>query len=149
MPDSKTEPKAGQPAFDPISALGKLKEIVGNNKDPKTGGGKSWIGTLILIAVALVGTAIWAWISWRRNQELAKLRHEKFVTEIKAEQAVVDAKLKTDSEKIEKSKAAVAVAAEKVRELESDIRAEEARYAADLRAIDSIRSWRDVDPSVR
>lgn len=149
MAEAKAESKAEQPAFDPIAALSKLKDIVSNNKDPKTGGGKSWISTIILIAVALVGVAIWSWISWRRNQELAKLRHEKFVTEVKAAQAATDAKLKADADKIEKSEAVVAAAEEKVRHLEADIKAEEARYAADLRAIDSIRSWRDVDPSAR
>jgi hypothetical protein len=144
-----TEPKAATPAFDPIAALGKLRDIVSNNKNPATGGGKSWIGTIILIAVALIGVAVWSWISWRRNQELAKLRHEKFVTEVKAAQDVVDMKLRADADKIERSKAITAAAEEKVRLLEADIKAEEARYAADLRAIDSIRSWRDVDPGVR
>jgi uncharacterized protein HemX len=148
MPTPTAEPKAEQPAFDPTALLGKLKEIVSNNKIP-SGGGKSWVSTIVLIAIALVGVAVWAWISQRRNRELAKLRHEKFVTEVKAAQDVVDTKLKQDVDKIERSKAIVAAAVEKVRLLEADIKAEEARYAADLRAIDSIRSWRDVDPSAR
>jgi len=129
-------------------ALGKLKDIVSSNKSP-AGGGKSWMSTIVIIAVALVGMAVWAWISQRRNRELAKLRHEKFVTEVKAAQAIVDTKLKADADKIERSKAVVAASEEKVRHLEADIKAEEARYAADLRAIDSIRSWRDVDPGTR
>jgi hypothetical protein len=135
--------------FDPATLLGKLKDVVAEKKDAATGGGKSWVGTIILVAVTLIGAAVWAWISWRRNQELAKLRHEKFVTEVKAAQAVVDLKLREDADKIERSKAIELAAAEKVRLIEADIRAEEGRYAADLRAIDSIRSWRDVDTGAR
>lgn len=148
MADATTESKVAKPAFDPMVALGKLKDIVGNNKSP-SGGGKSWVSTVILIAVALIGMAIWTWVSQRRNRELAKLRHEKFVAEVRAAQGVVDEKLKQNADKIEKSKTAVAAAEEKARLLEADIKAEEARYAADLRAIDSIRSWRDVDPGAR
>jgi len=136
-------------SFDPASILGKLKDVVTEKKEAETGGGKSWVSALILIATALIGMAVWAWISWRRNQELAKLRHEKFVTELKASQDVIDQKVAEGTAKIEESKKAVKAAVEKIRVIDADIRAEEARYAADLRAIDSIRSWRDVDPSVR
>ena len=149
MAASTAETKADPPALDPIAILGKLKDLVSSNKDPSTGGGKSWVGTLILIAVSLIGVAVWAWISWRRNQELARLRHEAFVTKVNAEQAVVDQKIAANDAKIEASKMVVAEAEEKIRVIDSDTRAEEARYAADLRAINAVRSWRDVDPSVR
>lgn len=145
MAESTTEPKADQPPFDPTAFLGKLKDVVSNNKSP-SGGGKSWIGTLILIAVSLVGVAVWAWISQRRNRELAKLRHEAFVTKVKLAQDLVDKKLKENDDKIAVSKKLVADTQERLQTIDSDIKAEEARYAADLRAVDRIRSWRDVDP---
>jgi FtsZ-interacting cell division protein ZipA len=148
MSGPTAEPKAEQPAFDPTAFLGKLKEIVSNNKSP-AGGGKSWVGTIVIIAISLVGIAVWAWISQRRNRELAKLRHEAFVTKVKLAQDLVDNKIKVNDETVARSKVLVAEAQEKIRINDADTKAEEARYAADLRAIDSIRSWRDVDPGVR
>jgi len=137
------------PGFDPTALLAKLQAAGTAQKDPKTGNSKSWVGTLILACIALAGVAVWAWISWRRNQELAKLRHEKFVVEVKAAQDIVDTKIAANSAAIAESQKVVAASEEKVRIIQADIRAEESRYAADLRAIDSIRSWRDIDPSAR
>lgn len=148
MADPTVESKAEKPALDPTAILAKLKDIVSSNKSP-SGGGKSWMSTIVMIAIALIGISVWAWISQRRNRELAKLRHEAFVTKVKLAQDLVDAKVKGNDEAVEKSKALVAEAQEKLRVIDSDTRAEEARYAADLRAIDSIRSWRDVDPGIR
>jgi len=134
-----------RPEVDPSAVLGKLKSIITDSKDPQ-GGGKSWVGTVMLIVVALAGMAVWAWVSRRRSNELAALRHEKFLSELKAEQAEVDSRLSENDVKVEASLSLIREAEEKIRLLEADIRAEESRYEADLRAINSIRSWRDVDP---
>jgi uncharacterized protein HemX len=149
MPEDKDESKgAEKPPFDPMKLLGQLERIVKDNKKP-SGGGKSWVGTLVIIAVVLVGVAVWSWISWRRNRELAKLRHEKNKTKILADQAVVDDKVAEGDAAIAEAERTLDKAREDLRRIEADIRAEEARYEADLRAIDSIRSWRDVDPGAR
>jgi uncharacterized protein HemX len=144
MADEAKESKGEQPPFDPYKLLDELKQIVNNNKNQETGGGKSWIGTLIIIAVVLVGVAIWSWISWRRGLELAKLRHEKNKTKILQEKAELDKKLTKNKITYIEAGKRIAEAEERLRVIEADIRAEEARYEADLRAIDSIRSWRDA-----
>jgi len=102
------------------------------------------MGTLIVIAAALFGMAVWTWVSARRGRELAQLRHEKFVAEVKADQAIVDTILRKNDQALAAIRVIEQAAAEKLRLIESDIKAEEARYAADLRAIDRIRTWRDV-----
>ena len=130
-----------KPRFDPAQLLGQLKEIVGDNKDPKKGGGKSWVSTLIIIAVVLAGMAVWSWLALRRGRELAKLRHEAFKTKIMADGAKVKAKLESNDELIKESQASVNMAEEKLRVIGAEIRAEEARYEADLAAIDSMRNW--------
>lgn len=139
---------AEMPSFDATAVLGKLRDLVGNTKRP-SGGGSSWVSTLILIAAAVAGMAVWAWISQRRNRELAKLRHAVFVTQLKAEQEITDRLLADKAAGIDAAAAIDAAATQKLRVLASDIEAEEARYAADLQAIDRIRSWRDVDPGAR
>jgi len=139
-----SDKKAEKPPFDPSELLGQLKKIVSDNKEPTKGGGKSWVWTLAIVAVVLVGIAVWAWISFRHGRELAKLRHEKNKAKILADQAVVDGKVAEGNEAILKAKKVIEKAEDSLRVIESDIRAEEKRYEADLRAIRSIRSWRDA-----
>jgi len=144
-----SDKKVTKPSFDPSDLLSQLKRIVEGNKGPPAtdgGGGsaKSWVSALIILAVVLVGIAIWSWISFRRGRELAKLRHEKNKTKILADQAKVDLKVKEGDEEIAELEKAIEVEDEKIRIVDADIRAEEGRYEADLRAIRSIRSWRDA-----
>lgn len=135
---------AKKPGFDPYKLLGQLKGIVQQNKEPTKGGGKSWVGTLIIIAVVLVGIAVWSWISFRRGRELAKLRHEKNKTKILKEKAEVMAKVGENDKVIAEAQARIDKAVTALGTIDADIRAEESRYEADIRAIDSIRSWRDA-----
>ena len=140
---------ADKPLFDPQKLLGQLKQIVSSNKGPPAtdgGGGsaKSWISALIIIAVVLVGISVWYWISFRRGRELAKLRHEKNKAKVLADQAVIDKKVAEGDAAITEAEKVIEKADDRLRIIDADIRAEEGRYAADLRAIRSIRSWRDA-----
>ena len=92
----------------------------------------------------MVGVAIWSFVSWYRGRELAKLRHEKNKTKILQEKAELDKKLTKNKITYIEAGKRIAEAEERLRIIDADIRAEEARYEADLRAIDSIRSWRDA-----
>jgi outer membrane protein TolC len=132
------------PAFDPTAVLGKLEKIVNDNKAPSGGGSKSWIGTLIIIVVALAATAVFAWISAKNGRELAKLRHEKVKAQVEADQAKVDAQVAKDDAGVAAAQVKIDAAKDAVRVAEADIKAAEGHYEADLRAIDRIRSWDDV-----
>jgi len=132
-----------KPPFDPHKLLDQLKGIVENNKST-TGGGKSWLGTLVIVAVVLVAAAIWYWLAARRGRELAKLRHEKNKAKIIKEGAVAKAAVAENDGLVEKW-TKVFDSAEKYQvQVEASIEAEEKRYEADMRAINSIRSWRDA-----
>ena len=133
-----------KPAFDPHQLLAQLQRIVSKHKEPTKGGGKSWIGTLIIIAVVLVGAAVWYWLAVRRGRELAKLRHEKNKAILMKENSVIRAAVAENDELVEKYEKVFNAAEEHQASIEADIRAEEKRYEADMRAIDSIRSWRDA-----
>jgi uncharacterized protein HemX len=143
MPEERKESKGAKTPFDPHKLLDQLKGLVAKNKK-ESGGGKSWVGTLIIIAVVLVGIAIWSWISFRRGRELAKLRHEKNKAKILKEKAEVDRKVAEGDAAIAEKQKSIDAAEDRLQVIEADIRAEEARYEADMRAIDSIRSWRDA-----
>jgi uncharacterized protein HemX len=133
-----------KPPFDPAPLLDQLKRIVGNTKKSTKSGGKAWVGILVSIVVALVGVAVSAWFAWRRNKELAKLRHEGNKRKILLAQEIAANLVAKNDAEIAKAQARVEAAKEKLKANMADIRAEEARHEADLRAIDSIRSWRDA-----
>lgn len=145
MADTTTKKEeVSKPPFDPYKLLNQLKEVVDKNKQPTKGGGKSWLGTLVIIAVVLVGVAVWAWISFSRGRELAKLRHEKNKAKILKEQTELFVKLNENDERVAEAQKSLDKIAIKLKAVDASIKAEEERYAADMRAIDSIRSWRDA-----
>lgn len=149
MADEVTKP-VEKPGFDPTEILTKLEGLIKSNQKPaeQGGGSKSWLGTLIIIVVALAGVALWSWISWRKNRELAALRHEKEKARIQGDQAQLRKEVADGAAEVAKSQKEIDAARETVRIIEADIRAAEERYEADRRAIDRIRSWDDV-PGVR
>lgn len=145
MSDTTTKKQeVSKPPFDPTKLLNQLKGIVDKNKQPTKGGGKSWLGTLIIIAVVLVGVAVWSWLSWRQGRELAKLRHAKNKARITQETAIVKAQVAENDAAVKKQMQLFDEAEKKLKTIEAAIKAEEKQYAADMRAIDSIRSWRDA-----
>lgn len=144
MSDQTTKKKeVTKPPFDPHKLLDQLRGIV-EKKAPTKGGGRSWVSALIVITVVLVGVAVWYWISFRRGRELAKLRHEKNEAKILKETAVAHAQVAANNEYVEKWEKIFNMADDRLKIIEADIKAEEKRYEADMRAIDSIRSWRDA-----
>jgi len=144
MPDGDKESNdVKKPSFDPSDLLNQLKGIAADNKKPG-GGGKSWVSTLVLIAVGIAALAAWSWFSWRRGRELAKLRHEKNKAKILAAKAETDRMLAKDSEEHAVAERTLEKAEERLRIIDADIRAEEGRHEADLRAINSIDSWHDA-----
>lgn len=144
MPNQTTKKKeVTKPPFDPYKLLDQLKGIV-EKKAPTKGGGRSWVSALIVITVVLVGVAVWSWISFRRGRELAKLRHEKNKAKLLKEDAVLQAQIAKNDEYIAEQEKIFNTADDRLKIIEADIRAEEKRYEADMRAIDSIRSWSDA-----
>ena len=143
MPNSKGAGGTEKPPVDPSAILGRIEGIIKSNRKS----GSSWVSTLIIGAIVLMGAAIFAWVSHYRGRELAKLRHEKETARILAAKSVIAAKVASnDAERAEAERKRLELS-ESIRRLEADIRMETARREADLRAIDRIRSWRDVDPS--
>jgi hypothetical protein len=142
---------ADAPKPDPSKLLGQLKSLIESKSvstDRAHNGqvqkGKSWIWSLIIPMLVLAGLAAFAWFAAKKNRELAKLRHEKNKAKILKEQAVVQAKIATNDTFIAEQKKIFNASQERIRIISADIDAEEKRYEADMRSIDSIRSWRDA-----
>jgi septal ring factor EnvC (AmiA/AmiB activator) len=131
---------------DATAILKSLDELVQKNKDQSNGGGKSWVGTLIIIAAGLAAAAVWAWIEWRRGKELAQLRHEAEAQRLQAEHDAVDKAVALALAEIARFQKLIDDAKARIEAIEVKVTEVEAQRAADKKAIDRVRSWRDVDP---
>lgn len=142
MPNTEQAPPENT-RRDPHNILLELERIVDERQPPK-GQHRSWVAALIIALVAMVGAGIWLWISTKRNRELARLRHQKNEQSILAKKAAADAKVMQLEEQAKEHQRVFEEASQRLRILEADYRSEVALYEADRKAIDRIRSWRDV-----
>lgn len=133
-----------KPPLDPSAVLQNLASTATSAKGKaREGGGSAW-GYVVAFVVMLLGVGVFWWIARKNNQELADLRHEKNKTKILADKAELLAQIAKGDEQVAIEKKKVDAAEETLRIIEADIRAEEARYEANMRAIDRIRSWDDI-----
>ena len=151
MTENEKETKGVEPPlFDPNKFLLQLQDIVSKRTErnpitvTRTNKATSIWSYLIVAAIALAAIAIGSWLVWRKSKELARLRHEKNRAAIRREQLEFHAELDENNMAIDKAQKEIDAAENSLRIIEADIKAEESRYEADLRAIDSIRSWRDA-----
>lgn len=141
------EKGAEKPPFDPNKLLVQIEALLMKKSVAITDSGspgrlsKSWIWAIILPLVALAGVAAFSWFVFRRNRELAKLRHEKFKRATLTEKAELDSYVAKGEAQVAKAQAKIEVEEEKLRVIEATIRTEEKRYEADRAAILRIRGW--------
>lgn len=129
--------------MDVVSTLLDVFRSLKGNKDAKK---KAGIGMAAAIgAVAAIIIAILSFRAWKTGKKMAKLLHEKAVTDEKAEQAVADAML-AESE-AEKQAAQVEIDKIRVRLAEIAKKMQEAEQAHEEAkdTINEIRSWDDFD----
>jgi len=141
--------KAEQPAPDPAKLLKEIKDFLVKKSEPSTNSGgrrsKSWLWAIIIPLIVIAGIAVYSWTAFRRNRELAKLRHEKFKLDFRKEQVELFVEFNKNSSKIEEAGRELALSRDRVRSIDADISALEKKHEADLAAIDSIRSWDEAD----
>ena len=151
MPEEKESAGVEQPPPDPSELLRKLEALIREKSEPLPQRpaldcqpprvSKSWIWAIIIPIIVLAGIAVFAWIARRHGRELAKLRHEKNKAKILAEKEAQDLALSQHQYSREQAQKKVDAANEKLRVVEADLRAEEARYEAELDAINRMRGW--------
>ena len=147
MPDEEPRQRrsrATAEVFDPDPWLDRIDRAIAKKDPTPTSGGRPWLATVIVVGLVILGVGIWGLLSWRQKKELARLRHEKNKTKILAEKAQVDAELSQAKEQIEEAGEELKQLEERIQYIDAEILAGEARYAANLRTIDSIQSWRDA-----
>jgi uncharacterized membrane protein YhiD involved in acid resistance len=125
----------------PEDALSSIRD----NKEKEEVGAGGWIGALIAAILVMIAAAIFGFIAWSKGKELAKLKHEKAVSEEQEHQANVDSVIAVNEDIRRKALVKAAAAREKTKELEkARVKVEEDHREARKR-IDEITSWDDVN----
>lgn len=104
----------------------------------------SWTNRIVIALVVVGAFVIHSWVSWRRNRELAKLRHQRNVVRIKAENKNARAKVAEHGAAARLYRKQRDKLEEEYRLLDAEVRAEMKRYYADIRAIDRISDWSEL-----
>jgi flagellar biosynthesis/type III secretory pathway M-ring protein FliF/YscJ len=129
--------------------MNKLIEFIANYKKTNPTGWRKWLlGAVVGLATLLV-LVVYAVQASLRTRELANLRRERDKATMAALSARVDQSIAIDEKAKQDHRNAANAAIERERELSAKVadllRSHEERKAA----IDSIRSWDDVDKVVR
>lgn len=122
--------------------LKKLAAAVSSQKSEETGKPKSWWRwpLVVLLVVLAVVAVVWLWrLSSKERTELARLRHEKEVLKIRADQARTDAEVSRERSVVEDRRRAIAESAARVKEIDIELAEGKERHDEVLDAIDRIR----------
>lgn len=129
--------------------LERVRELEDTDDDAEQsksqGGAWGWIVGIVLALVVTVGVGLLVWKLNRKNKELAKLRTESEINEVKLEQT----EFKTD---VSKSETRIKELKEKAADLRGEIQADSVVYNSRKQKLDEaisrlkkIRSWADLD----
>ncbi len=131
-----------------MDVVNKLLDVFRSLKSKGEDGKKKSAGTILALAIGAIAAIIIAILSfraWKTGKKMAKLLHEKAVTDEKAEQAVADAMLAENEKeraeaqaKIEEIRRKLAVIAESMQEAEQT-------YEQAKETIHEIKTWDQFD----
>jgi len=127
-----------------MDVVNKLLDVFRSLKSKGEDGKKKSAGTILALAIGAIAAIIIAILSfraWKTGKKMAKLLHEKAVTDEKAEQAVADAMLAENEQerleaqaKIEEIRRRLAAIAESMQEAEQT-------YEQAKETIHEIKTW--------
>jgi FtsZ-interacting cell division protein ZipA len=129
------------------SLLRQVADKISAGEDKRASG--SWLSWILGALLAIVGLAVGAFVLWRHSGELARLRHEKVVRETEEREHRDAAAVAASDAEVTALRAEADAAKARAEQAGRDLAAAGDQYARDRRAVDRIRSWRDVDPGAR
>ena len=129
-----------------LDRIRELENIDDDAEQSKTEGSPwGWIVGIVLALVVTVGVGLLVWKLNRKNKELAKLRTESEINEVKLEQTEFKADVAKAESRIKELK-------DKAADLRSGVRTDTEIYNARKKKLDEalsrlkkIRSWTDLD----
>lgn len=121
-----------------------VEKLANAAKNQKDKGG--WIGSLLFIAVALFAIAVYSWSAWRRARQLAALEHQKTIETERKNQADLDTVIAKDGDILRQANDRADSARKAVASIDAQLEQLKQQKARNEAAIDSIKSWDDIDP---
>jgi YesN/AraC family two-component response regulator len=105
----------------------------------------NWVTGLIVGAVALLAVGFMYWRSWKQGRELAKLKHERDVTEQEKAQAKVSEAMAVNQRRALKHKMEAERLKIYIETINEDLGKITNETTETNKKIDSLKNWRDVD----
>lgn len=122
-----------------------FKSLKGSAKEggSKKGRGLAFAGIIASVAMIIIG--ILSFRAWKTGKKMAKLLHEKAVTEEKADQAITDAQLAENEEERKVAQADIEKIREKLAGIAEAMQEAEKTYEQAKETIHEIRNWDELD----
>lgn len=128
--------------------LGVFKSLKEDSKDGKKKRGGA-IAAAAIGAVAAIIIAILSFRAWKTGKKMAKLLHEKAVTDEKAEQAVADAMIAESEAEKQAAQAEIDKIREKLAGIAEAMQEAEQTYEQAKETIHEIKTWDEFDKLTR
>jgi hypothetical protein len=131
-----------------MDVVNKLLDVFRSLKSKGEDGKKKSVGTILALAIGAVAAIIIAILSfraWKTGKKMAKLLHEKAVTDEKAEQAVTDAMLAENEEEREEAQAKIEAIRKRLVVIAESMQEAEKTYEQAKETIHEIKTWDQFD----
>jgi hypothetical protein len=131
-----------------MDVVNKLLDVFRSLKSKGEDGKKKSVGTILALAIGAIAAIIIAILSfraWKTGKKMAKLLHEKAVTDEKAEQAVTDAMLAENEEEREEAQAKIEAIRKRLVVIAESMQEAEKTYEQAKETIHEIKTWDQFD----
>lgn len=135
-----------------MDIVNKLLDIFRSLKSKGEDGKKKSAGTILALAIGAIAAIIIAILSfraWKTGKKMAKLLHEKAVTDEKAEQAVADAMLAENAQERAEAQAKIEAIRKRLADIAETMQEAEKTYEQTKETISEIKDWDQFDKLTR
>ena len=131
-----------------MDVVNKLLDVFRSLKSKGEDGKKKSAGTILALAIGAIAAIIIAILSfraWKTGKKMAKLLHEKAVTDEKAEQAVADAMLAENAQERAEAQAKIEAIRKRLADIAETMQEAEKTYEQTKETIHEIKTWDQFD----
>jgi hypothetical protein len=131
-----------------MDVVNKLLDVFRSLKSKGEDGKKKSAGTILALAIGAIAALIIAILSfraWKTGKKMAKLLHEKAVTDEKAEQAITDVILADNEEERAEAEAKIEVIRKRLAVIADSLKEATRTYEQAKETIHEIKTWDQFD----
>jgi hypothetical protein len=131
-----------------MDVVNKLLDVFRSLKGKGEDGKKKSVGTILALAIGAIAAIIIAILSfraWKTGKKMAKLLHEKAVTDERAEQAIADVILADNEEERAEAQAKIEAIRKRLVVIAESMQEAEKTYEQAKETIHEIKTWDQFD----